>query len=478
VPIPKITATQFESNIRNGITSRTTTHDTAVGPIPEVVIKPAAQVFERQNDRIRTVSLIISLSDEVVFSDEFEADLDAYVFNEGLLRALGSRATAIAVFSRAAAPTADIVVQRGFPIGTEPDEATGRTITFITSESRTLSFATASGFFNIQSQRYELSVPVIAIVEGSVGRVGASRINRPLRPLVGFDSVTNPAAAVGGRDRESNADLIERYLLAIQGRQLGTPFGIERFARDEFPDVEDLLAVFGDNVLLTRDSEDAGAVDAYIVGDQALDITDNVEFFGIGVLLPLSTPPLISVSAVSSGASTYIKDQDYEEVFDETGNAGSVRAVDGIQFLAGGPTALPAAGDVVTSTYTQNQLIRNLQTRFEQDDAFVFGRDLLFKLGVLVNVVIDADLTVETGFNASGIQASVETVVQDFINALELGEDVERSDIQGVVRQISGVDNFVFTRITRSTVASGVADIPIGDNEYARIAVADLTITV
>lgn len=478
MPIPKITATQFESSIRSGITSRTTTHDTAVGPIPEVIIKPAARVFERQNDRIRTVSLIVSLSNEVAFSDEFEADLDAYVFNEGLVRALGSRATATVVFSRAAAPTADIVVQRGYPIGTQPDEATGQTITFITSETRTLPFATASAYFNIQSQRYELSVPVIAIVEGSTGRVAASRINRPLRPLVAFDSVTNPSAAVGGRDRESNAELIERYLLAIQGRQLGTPFGIERFARDEFPDVEDLLAVFGSNELLTRSTEDAGAVDAYIIGDQVLDVTDNLEFFGIGQLLQISTPPLVSVSAVSSGASTYIKDQDYEEVFDETGNAGSVRAIEGIQFLAGGPTALPATGDVVTITYTQNQLIRNLQTRFEQDDAFVFGRDLLFKRGLQVNIVIEADLTVEAGFNATDIQLAVEEVILDFINTLELGDDVERSDIQAVVRQISGVDNFVFTRITRSTVASGVADIVIEDNEYARIDSADLTITV
>jgi hypothetical protein len=476
MPIPKITSTQFESELRNAISSRTVVHDTGVGFIPEVIIRPSAQVFERQNDRIRQVSLIISLANEVAFSDDFQGDLDAYVFNEGLLRLLGSRASATSVFSRVAAPTADIVVQRGYPIGTAPDESTGQTVTFITSESRTLPFATASSFFNLQTQRYELSVPVIAVVEGSIGRVGPNRINRPLRPLVGFDSVTNPAGAVGGRDQETNAELIERFLLAILGRRLATPLGVERFARDEFSDVEDILAVFGTNVLLTR--VDPGAVDAYVIGEQGLDVQENIEFFGIGQLLQISNPPLISVSAVSSGAFTYIKDQDYEEVFDVTGNAGSTRAAEGIQFLAGGPTTLPAIGDPVTITYTQNQLIRNLQVRFEQDDAFVFGRDLLFKQAILVNAAIEADLTVEAGFNATDVQTAVENAVLDFINTLELGADVERSDIQGVVRALSGVDNFVFSRFTRTTVPSGVADIPIGDSEYARLDAADLIVTL
>jgi hypothetical protein len=219
-------------------------------------------------------------------------------------------------------------------------------------------------------------------------------------------------------------------------------------------------------------------VDAYVIGEQGLDVQENIEFFGIGTLLQLSSPPLLAVSAVSSGAFTYIKDQDYEEVLDVTGNAGSVRGADGIQFLAGGPTTLPSIGDPVTITYTQNQLIRNLQVRFEQDDAFVFGRDLLFKGALQVNCAIEANLTVESGFNATDVQTAVENVVLDFINALELGADAERSDVQGVVRSISGVDNFVFTRFTRTTVPSGVSDIVIADNEFARLDAADLIVTL
>lgn len=477
MPIPKITATQFQTDLRNAVNQRTNTHDTAIGPIPDAIINPAASVFETQNDRIRTVSLIISLANELAFSDEFELDLDGYVFNEGLLRIEGSRATGTALFSRGTAPSSDVVVQRGYPIGTSPNESTGQTVTFITTQSATLPAATASSFFNIQTQRYELAVPIISVISGSAGQVGANRINRPLRPLAGFDSVTNPAATVGGRGRETNAQLIARFLLAILGRRLATPSGVSKAALDNFPDVEDILTVFGANPLLLRAADDQGAVDAYIVGDQALELSENIEFFGIGQLLEVAEPPLLGVTAVSSGANTYIQDQDFELVFDETNNAGSTRAAEGIQFLAGGPTTLPAVGDVVTISYTKNQLIRNLQTNFELDDFFVFGRDLLFREGLQVDVAIEAQLRVETGFSSTTVQTTVQETILAFVNALQLGEDVERSDIQGAVRQISGVDNLIFTRFTRTTVLSGVDDIPIGDNEYARIAAADLNIT-
>lgn len=476
MPIPKITATQFQTNLRDAIDDRTTSYDTALGPIPDVIINPAALVFESQNDRIRTVSLIISLANEIAFSGDFEADLDAYVFNEGVLRISGSRATATVVFSRGTAPSSDLVVQRGYPIGTSPDESTGQTITFITTQSATLPAASASSYFNIQTQRYELSVPVVAVVQGESGRVGQNRINRPLRPLVGFDSVTNPAEAEGGLGPETNSELIARYLLAILGRRLSTPTGVSKAALDNFPDVEDILTVYGTNPLLLRASDDQGAVDAYIVGAQALEVSENIEFFGVGQLLQVAEPPLIGVTSVSSGANTYIQDQDFEVVFDETNNAGSVRAIEGIQFLAGGPTTLPAVSDVVTISYTKNQLIRNLQDESETDDFFTFGRDLLYKEGLEVGVAIEGTLRVETGFSFTTVLAAVQTTILSFVNALKLGEDVERSDIQGVVRLISGVDNLVFTRFTRLTVLSGVDDIPVGDNEYARMDSADLSI--
>ncbi len=479
MPIEKLSSSQFAEFIRQGILQRDSTMDVAVGPIPDLTINPQARVLERQHDDVRKVSLMMTLSAASEFEGAFEVDLEGIVFNEGLTRNLGSQATATVVFSRSAAPSSDIRVQRGFPIGTLPDEASGTTITFVTTEERTMFAASASSFFNIETQRYELSVPGVAVVEGSEGRVGPDRVTRALRPLVGFDGATNPLAAAGGRDRETNQELIDRYLIAIIGRRLATSTGAEKVITDDFPDVEDVLIVSGTNPLLTRAGDTAGAVDAYLIGDDVLEATENPTFLGQGQLIQVTQPPLVEVVTVQdlSTATVFTEGTDYEVVLDVTGISESARAVEGIRFLFTG--SAPSIGSPVSITYTYNNLIRRLQTELEQDDKLVHGRDLLFKQGVEVPITITADLRVVAGFNTTLVKDAVDAAIIDFVNeTLRLGDDVERSDIQGVVRQISGVDNFIFTRITRSTVPSGIADIEIEDNEYATLAVADLATTL
>lgn len=476
MPIDKISAAQFRTQIRQGITERTETHDVAFGPIRDVVIDPMATVLEDQNDRIRQVSLLVSLVNSTEFSDD---DLDALVFNEGLTRQAGSRATGTVVFSTVTVDITgpDLVVQRGFPIATLPDASTGTSITFVTTEERTLTAVNASSYFNIDTDRYELQVPVIATVEGSAGLVGASRINRPLRPLNSFDEVSNTTATTGGRDRETNAELIDRYLLAVLGRDLTTPTGVRRFALDNFPDTVDVLTVFGSNPLLTRTDTNAGAVDAYVLGSSTVTRRENLTYLGVNQLMTVSFPPLVSVTSVVEGATTFIEGTDYEVVFDDSDLAGSTRATEGVRFLAAG-TQPSAPGAAVTVTYTSNQLIRNLQTEFELDNVFVFGRDLLIKEGLQVDIILEADLRVSSGFSTSTVSSAVNTAVLDFINALNLGDDVEESDIQGAVRRVSGVDNFIITRLVRSATDTGATDVLIADNEYARIAQADLVITL
>lgn len=476
MPVEKITAAQFRDQLRAGITSRTESHDVGFGPIRDIVIDPVAAVLEQQNDRVRAVSLLISLQDPANLSD---VDVDGIVFNEGLRRSLGARAVTTLTFSTPTVdPTGpDLVVQRGFPVATTPDTNTGETVTFTTTEARTLSAAQRASFFNIVTQRYELQVPARATAQGAVGRVGRGRVRRPLRPLVGFDAVTNLAASEGGLDRETNAELVNRYLLAILGRDLTTPAGVEFFTRNNFPEVEDVLVVFGDDPLLTRAGDDAGAVDAYIVGDQLVARTENLEFLGLGQLLQVSFPPLAIVTQVSSGATTYAEGVDYEVVRDTGGNRGSTRAVEGVRFLASSASP-PALGDTVTVNYTQNNLIRTLQVTSTQRTNETLGRDLLYKEGVRVDIILEAQLRVAAGFSTVTVPNAVSTAIQSFINNLGLGADVENSDLQGEVRRISGVDNFIITRLSRNPAVIDTADIVIGGNEFARISTADLVLTL
>lgn len=477
MPIDKISQAQFADEIKAGINNRADDLDTAYGPIPDGCINPQAAVFESQNDRVRLLSLLVSLANAEAFTG-YDADLEGIVFNEGMKRVLGSTSATAVKFSRASAPTADAVVQRGFPIGSSEDTSSGQTITFVTSEAKTLPVASAASYFNIQTQKYELSVPVTSIIEGSATRVGPNRLTRALRPLGAFDSVTNPDAASGGRDKETNAELIERYLLGVVGRQIGVASGIDRLARSDYADVLGLKCVYGTNSLLTRAATDAGAVDAWIKGSSPIQTSENKTYLGVGQLLAVSTPPLVSVVSVQSGANTYILGSDYEVVSDSSGIGRSTREAAGVRFLPGGPTALPAVGANVTITYTYDNLIRALQTGFETDDTLELGRDLLFRRGIDTPVVHTARLRVLSGFNATTVQSAVSAAVLAFVDDLNLGADVENSDVQAVVRAISGVDNYIIDRLTLATVLSGTSDIAIADNAYPTLTSANFTVTL
>lgn len=474
MPVDKITSAQFEDLLRQAIIDRNNQIDTAVGPVYDAAIRPQSVVFEAQNDRIRYVASLLALENLPELTDA-DDDIEAIVRNEGIIRSEGSAATVTLVFSRATRPTVDVPVPRGFPVATPPSQSDGSTVMYVVTETRTMLAAAASSYLNLRTQRYELSVPATATTGGTEARVGPNRVNRPMRPLVGFDSVTNPDAAVGGLARETNQELVDRYLLAIVGRQAGTPKGIERIALTDFANVESVYLVYGDDPFLTRATDSAGAVDLWVKGDAVLQTTENVAFLGIAQIHPVSTPPLVTVVSVSSGGTTYVEGTDYEVVYDDSGFSGSTRATDGVVFLPGG--SAPAVGAVVTIVYSYNSLIREMQVGFQDPDVLALGSDLLIRQGVQVPIAVSARIRVLAGFSPTSVIAAAQVALVAYIDGLGMGAPVEASDLQAVVRAISGVDNFIIDRLTPTDIPAGTDDVQIDPNQYATLSTANLTLT-
>lgn len=478
MPIERISSGQFVDRLRTALLSRSRLYDTGYGPVPDVVINPLATVLEDQNNnRLRRVSLLMSLLNEDEFTEE---DLNALVFNEDIVRPGGSYASTVLTFERRRPFTVSDsgLIPRGTAIGTPSDELGGGAVTFVTTEERDKTYAVAVLDTDTNTTVYQVRVPATCLTVGTAGRVSAGRITRPLRPLVGYDSVTNDEATSDVRDRYTNAELIELYLLAVSSRQLSVPTGAEFYVRDSFPSVEDVHEVFGTDTLLTRAADDAGAVDAFIVGESLQTQTDQVDFLGVGQKLVLSLPPVVRVDSVTRVADNhvYVEGTDYEVVLDTSGVSGSTRARDGVRFLPAA-SPMPTAGQAISIAYAYNQLIRDLQADAADPEVAVNGRDLLYRLGARVDIYLSANLKVVSGFRTSTIQSAVQTALVEYINSLELGDDVEASDLQRVVRRLSGVDNFVITKLTRSETGSGTNDVSVDGNEYARIDLINLTIT-
>jgi len=472
MPVPKITADQFTADLNLGIQSRDAGADIEIGPIPDIVVQPTAQVLENQNDRIRQVSQLILLDQSATFAD---TDVDNFVFNESMLRNAGGRSTGTVTFARAAGPTVDIPVQRGFPIATRPDEATGQTVVFVATEQQTMVAAMAASYFNIVTGRYELEVAIQATISGKIGEVGPNRINRPLRPLAGFDTVTNIGRTSSVVDREINDSLIERYKIAIPGTQLATNKGLMLYIKSQYIDAGGVLVVNASDPLVTRTGANGNAVDVFITGSQAMSRVDNKVFMGIGQLMVLDHQPATQIVSVVNpiGPVTYVAGTDYEFVPDTSGLSNSNQAQNAIKFLPGG--TFPAVGDTVQITYTQNSLVDAIQNDFTDPDRIVGGQDILIRVGSEIDITLAARLIVLGGFSWSTVATAVTSAILNSVNSLSLNDDVEQSDIQAIVRNISGVDNFIFTKLDRKP-GTGNSDVAINKNEFARLVSGDISI--
>jgi len=471
--ISKVTATEYSTMIASGVNLRDKTLDTNIAAHRDIFIDPVAEVFEAQNDRIVYLSNLTSLRNvEKVVPD----DLDSIAFNEAMVRWDGSSSLATVTFSRVQIPTFDITVPANFPIATLVDPATGVSVTFRTVETRTLFFASPDAYYNAETQKYELNVLVASVSSGTETEVGAYTITNPLRALSGFDEVANKAATTSGRGTETNVELSKRYLLQVEGNNLGTPAGAKKWVLDNFSSAEDVYVVYGEDENLTRDQTDAGAVDMWILGESPVELTYTTTYPGVEQLIATTRQPLISVSQVStSGGIIFVEGTDYEVVTGEGEYSYSARGSDGIKFLAGG-SAPAALQDPVYIVYSYNSLITTLDSFFTQPEFYSMGMDKLFRWAQAQQITIEANLKVSAG-NPDTVKANVRTAILTYINGLKLGENVEEFDIDREVGKIIGVDNFVYVTLAYLG-GTGVNDLPITPNMYARLNEADIVVNL
>ncbi len=468
--VPRITALDFLTELQNAILALTTQYDVAAGPIPDTILSPVASVLENQNDRLRQVSLLISLENLDQFST---ADVGALIYNEGLTLGSGDAATGTVTFFRQTflSTDPDVTIPRGFPVASGFDSTTGQSITVYTTAEASMLAASAASYYNATRGRYEVSVGCTAVIGGSGGNIGPNRATRPLRGLpAGLQGVTNLTRMSNGSDPETATQAGARYLLAVMGRQLATPVGLERWTRDQFTTVQTVSVVYGTDSDLTRTSTVPNAVDIYIRERSLTTVTDTLTFLGVGQVHVLSTQPVDEVVSVSVGTTA-----DWQLVRDESDNAGSIRAQDGIQFLS---TYAGTVGTAFTVTYNANATVIAAQTAKDSPDTFNLAADELFKQGTEVPLYISARLRVRSGIDYTTMVAAVRTALGDYINTLPFGSAIEESDLNGLVRTLTGVDNFIIDRMSRDPGVITNTDFTLERFEFPTLdTTLDLVIT-
>ena len=183
---------------------------------------PLRSIFDVVGESIaEAYADVYLLSYQYALDTKSGSDLDNFVANFGFTRNPGQRATGTVTFSRTSNATSNIYI----PAGTQVADTNSPPDIFNTLTPCILAVDTTS-----------VSVPIQAQIPGVAGNVGAATITQCTSLQMGFSSVTNTNALVGGEDAESDDQLRARFKATVFRALTGTQAMFEAVGLDD-PDV-------------------------------------------------------------------------------------------------------------------------------------------------------------------------------------------------------------------------------------------------
>lgn len=458
----------------NAIKNRDRAIETGFGPVKDIVIDPVSLVARDIYTQIQHVFDIQFLKNAEKMSTE-ELDLMGESF--GIKRKGPVRSTGSIFFTTSSRPTSDVTVPAGFPVATSSLVGTKSVQSFVTTKTATLFAASADAYFNPQAGVFELEVPIRALVPGDASRVAAGTITTLQRQIPGLSAAVNKSATTGGKDAETNAEYARRIRLVLLGTDRGTQGGLKRTTLED-DRVIDALVVSPGDPLMIRTETVAGAVDVYVLGDEAK-IVSQIETYD-GLDLTFDSEPLIFpapvASVVGSVVGPLVENTHFYVVQDPVLD-GSQRARNVLRWNRG-TTGLPEIGETITITYVVDNLIAELQAQIENPENALLA-DVLYRRATEVPVVMEITMKVTTDVDQDTLEGKIRSAVRDFINTRGLGEDIVPSDLDLVIRSVPGVD-FVFLPFDQLSREDGTGSdiIPIEKNEYATISDTNIVLTL
>ena len=415
---------------------------TAVGTVTrDVVIESPAQEFDQIFQEIERTQKIQS----VEFADEVEdAELEALAANYGLARLGGKAATGTITFRirTFTISSSDVLVPTGTVVATQGANNVPQ-VSFVTTEPLLFQASLAPTFFNPDSGFFEATASIAAQVVGSTSNVAAATVVNLVSTVNGIDEITNTVATTGGADEESNTELGLRIQTKLSGNNIGTTEGISQLMAEN-ENVTDSIVVTPNDPEMIRD-EFGGEVDVYIIGTIVTAITDTIVYTTAGSQeFILQHQPASAVSSVEgiAGAApfTFTQGVDFNFVLDTTTLLnGSIRLENKIVFNIGGTN--PDDSTSVDINYTYNSLIETLQLEVDKDENHIVTADVLVKEATEAEIDITADVTLFPGTSEPNAIADIQTAISTNIDALGLGDSIDRSDVVEFIESVASVDS-------------------------------------
>lgn len=154
--------------------------------------------------------------------------------------------------------------------------------------------------------RFEFTVEVTATSPGAAGQISAGTVLTIPQPIEGMETASAATDFIGGDDRETNAELLERAQLGITAKTLAGPQHIQASLDEVFPGIQTSVTGIG-SALMTRDRGNlfgvsSGATEDIWVKTTAFPGTESVE---VSVTAPTSGRTMSFVLRGATAAGVY-----------------------------------------------------------------------------------------------------------------------------------------------------------------------------
>lgn len=323
-------------------------------------------------------------------------------------------------------------------------------------------------------------IPIVAMVPGVRGNLAVGQINQFVTRIPGATGVTNTGALTNGRDRESDPRFRARLKAFIQSLSRGTNTALEGFARN-------VVLSDGRRVLFAHVVEPilpTGSIFLYIDDGTGAAEQYSTDFIG--------SDDTIIASAAGGEVTFYtdsrpIRDDGFFEL--RINSVVQVRGTDYLLEPTDGkieldPTAYPTgltATDVVEANYHfYIGLIQQTQKVINGDrsDPLRFpgvrggGVQVIVKTPQAVPQTLTATISVLDGFDTAAVAIQVEAAIQDYINSLDISEDVIVAEIIQRAMDVTGMFNFQISDLSGSSPVDQV----ILESQVARITASDINL--
>jgi len=438
--------TDIEQSLKDSFAAINPSLDLVVGPTWDYTLAPIPKELALVEQAVTDLQVFYS-PDFPSIATPVQAREMATSF--GISVSIGERARGIVTFFRYTPPPsgASLRVSVGQLVGTRDLQ-----FLFQTLESKTMLGNFAATYYNPETQRYEMSLLVQAVLPGSLYNLPAQRIDSLVSQTGDFNGVFQPADMDGGTEPETAKDLAERTIDQFKGVNLNSIIGLDTLAKRYKPTlVLDTHTIKPTDRKEFRRPTSGPAIDMCVLGSESLTFTEEYLAVGGETSIPLVTSTATSVAQVQINNS--LLDPTLWVFAPDTTPAyqGSTRATNRIEFY------IPlVADDIVTVSGTQNFLLDQLQALVSPDEDAIFKTDALVRGFVNLPVTVGVTVRIHNTavVNVANLDAQLRLTVQDYIEQIPIPSSLSANTLSDQIKaslpNVQSINIYQMRRTTKS----------------------------